>query len=58
MRAIIKDGYCAVCGKYFIIAPENIYKVTIKGKVMHLCSWSCLVQHRKEREEKKKRKER
>lgn len=33
---------CYVCGKTFILAPENIYKAHVGGKVKHLCGWNCL----------------
>lgn len=47
---------CFVCGKEFIPAPENVYKASIKGKVKHLCSWSCLRKLQREKEAKKKSK--
>ena len=43
---------CFVCGKEFILAPENIYKVRIKGRVRHLCSWGCLRVLEKQKEAK------
>lgn len=32
---------CPVCGKWFIKPVENIYKVKIRGKLKHCCSYSC-----------------
>ena len=46
-----------VCGKEFIQAPENIYKITVHGRVKHLCSWSCLRAHEREKEAGKRVKE-
>lgn len=49
---------CFVCGKIFVLAPENIYKVRIKGRIKHLCGWNCLMKLEREREAEKKSKER
>lgn len=54
MEVWIRDGYCAVCGKYFIIPPENVYKRVIKGEVKNLCSYSCMRKVDRENEAKKK----
>lgn len=48
---------CPVCGQMFMLAPCNIYKVTIKGKVKHLCSYSCMRKLEREKEAKKTPKE-
>lgn len=48
---------CYVCGKTFILAPKNIYRVTVNGKVKHLCGWNCLRKLEREKEAKKKSKE-
>lgn len=32
---------CPVCGKEFYLAPENVYKLVIKEKKVHFCSWTC-----------------
>lgn len=48
---------CFVCGKEFILPPENVYKVNIKGRDQHLCSWSCLRSFQRAKEAKKKPKE-
>lgn len=32
---------CPKCGKTFIKPVENIYRLTIKGKTKHYCSYSC-----------------
>ena len=46
---IIPEKKCNKCGKYFIAAPEHIYKEHSK----YYCSWTCYL-HRKDREVKKK----
>lgn len=33
---------CYTCGKQFILAPMNIFKRKINGKVRHFCSYRCL----------------
>lgn len=48
---------CPVCGKEFILAPCNIYKLTIDGKIKHLCSWNCMRKLEREKEANKKPKE-
>lgn len=53
----MKTRKCFVCGKEFILAPENIFKVLIEGKVKHLCGWNCLRKLEREKEAKKKPKE-
>lgn len=42
---------CIVCGKEFILSAENIYKVRIRGRVKHMCSWTCVRSYEKEKEE-------
>ena len=49
---------CPICGKAFVIAPKNIYKALIGGKVKHLCGWNCLRVLEKEREANKDAKKR
>lgn len=49
---------CPICGKEFIPAPENIYKVIMGARTEHFCSWGCYRIVQKQREaEKKARKE-
>lgn len=32
---------CSICDKEFIEAPESIYRMSVKGKSLHACSYSC-----------------
>lgn len=32
---------CAMCGKRFIKAPENIYHVNFAGRINQCCSYKC-----------------
>lgn len=32
---------CAICGKQFVKAPLNIYKVIKNGKTKQCCSYTC-----------------
>ena len=52
-----RERKCPVCGKAFLKAPENIYKLTVKGVVTHYCSYTCYraVQKRQERGKKTRR---
>lgn len=36
-----KFTVCAMCGKQFIKAAENLYKVVYKGKINQCCSYTC-----------------
>lgn len=48
---------CFICGKDFIVAPCNLYRAVIEGKVKHFCSYSCFREYEREKEAKKKPKE-
>lgn len=39
---------CPVCGKDFIKAPKNTYKIKINGKTVHIDKYSCYVQAKAE----------
>ena len=45
---------CPVCGKMFILPVENIYKLKIKEKTYHYCSYTCFRTIQKELEKGKK----
>ena len=45
---------CPVCGKEFIMPPENVYKLVVKGKVVHYCSYTCFRVIQKRLESRKK----
>lgn len=32
---------CPMCGKMFIVPVENVYKLVVKGKTKHFCSYTC-----------------
>ena len=32
---------CPKCGKKFIKPVENVYNLTVKGRLKHYCSYSC-----------------
>lgn len=51
-----RDRVCPVCGKRFLLPPENTYKLTVKGKRVDYCSYSCyrVIQKRQERGKKYK----
>ena len=50
-----RERKCPVCGKVFIVAPENIYKLEIDKKKQDLCSYTCyrVIQKRQERKKRK-----
>ena len=50
MGAYLDEIKCPICGKNFIIPPENIYKFTVNGKLQHYCSYTCYRKVQKERE--------
>lgn len=50
------DGVkCPICGKYFIKPVENVYKLNIKGKTKHYCSYTCFRVDQKKLERGKKK---
>ena len=49
-----RNRKCPVCGKSFILPPENIYKLTVKGKLQHYCSYTCYRKIQVKQEEGKK----
>lgn len=32
---------CPVCGKAFIVPPENVYRLYVDGKYVDYCRYSC-----------------
>ena len=53
----MKIRKCPICGKDFVLAPCNIYKLTVDGKIKNFCGWNCMREQEKENEAKKKPKE-
>ena len=51
----MKELRCPVCDKEFILAPKNIYKAYIGGKVRNLCGWNCMREAEREQEAKKRK---
>jgi YHS domain-containing protein len=47
---------CPICGKTFYPAPEHLYKLVIKGKTYHYCSYTCYRVDQKKLERKTKSK--
>ena len=45
---------CPICGKMFILPPENIYKLKVKGKIQNYCSYTCFRVIQKKQEKGKK----
>ena len=45
---------CPICGKEFILPCENVYKLIIKGRTKHYCSYTCYRVAQKEIEGAKK----
>lgn len=44
----IRMSKCDVCSKEFIEAPASIYKIKVKDKVQHCCSYHCYRKRLKE----------
>lgn len=36
-----RERVCPVCGKEFLVAPENVYRLLIKGNQIDYCSYTC-----------------
>lgn len=54
MRGLVgKEIKCPVCGKLFIVAVKNIYKIRTEDGTEDYCSYTCYRKKQKEREEKK-----
>ena len=32
---------CPVCGKEFLLPPENTYRLKVKGRYRDFCSYTC-----------------
>jgi hypothetical protein len=37
----LKEFVCAVCGRVFVPAVEHIYNERRKGKLYHICGYTC-----------------
>ena len=48
---------CHICGKEFLLAPCNLYKARVNGRVKQFCSYHCFRELQKEKEAKKAHKE-
>lgn len=48
------ERVCPVCGKRFLLPVSNLYKLTIRGKVEHYCSYTCYMAKKREKEGSKK----
>lgn len=35
------EHFCALCGKKFIRHVGHMYKVSVRGKIYNLCSYTC-----------------
>lgn len=57
MRVIFNEVKCPVCGKVFILPPENVYKIIKRQKRYDFCSYTCfrVAQKADERSKKIKR---
>lgn len=51
----IKECICPVCENTFIKPVSNTYKLKIKDKTFHYCSYTCYRKVQKEKEEKKRK---
>lgn len=51
-----RERVCPICGEMFILPPQNVYKLTIKGVILHYCSYTCFRKAQKRKERNKKRK--
>lgn len=40
-RGYLDAVVCPVCGKSFIPAPKNIYKIKEDGKLLQICNYTC-----------------
>lgn len=46
---------CPICGKGFILPPENAYKLTnTRGRAIHYCSYTCFMKAQKKKETDRK----
>ena len=36
-----REAICPICKKLFIIPVENTYKLKVKDKLRHYCSYTC-----------------
>ena len=50
----IRMKTCPVCGKQFVPAGQHAYKIRKNGSDKKACSWSCVSNWRKQKEEIKK----
>ena len=50
-----RDVICPICKKEFILPPETVYRLSIKGKVYHYCSYTCFRVDQKKLERSKKK---
>lgn len=55
-KQFMNDRKCPVCGKPFILPPENTYKLIIKEKRVDYCSYTCFRVEQKKQERNKKNK--
>ena len=51
---------CCVCGREFPLQSESVYKLIVKRRVKHICSWGCkrVLERKLEEEKAKEEKER
>lgn len=47
---------CPVCGKEFLLPPENIYRLKVKRKYVDYCSYTCFRVIQKEQEQERRKK--
>ena len=46
-----KERKCPLCGKDFIVPPQNVYKERVGKEIRPFCSWKCLCEWRKKHPE-------
>ena len=51
-----RERKCPVCGKVFLLPPENVYKLQINREWQHFCSYTCYRSVQKQIEAKRNKK--
>jgi hypothetical protein len=48
----MRTAKCPICGKEFIVAPYNVYKLTVDDRIYNYCGYTCFRVAQREEERK------
>ena len=46
-----RERKCPLCKRNFIVPPRNVYKERINGTLTNFCSWKCLCEFRRNKQQ-------